>query len=174
VIFLMLSNHYPLAFGTTYSWLIAALVFLMGVTIRHYFNTTHSRKPAPNWTIVATVILFLCAVWLSALGTPLTTEGEDRAAGPVAQRFASAEGFEDASNAVLGRCSMCHAAEPSWDGLIAPPKGVMLETPEQVARNARAVYLNAGRSHAMPPGNLTEITPAERGLIVAWYEGATR
>jgi uncharacterized membrane protein len=50
----------------------------------------------------------------------------------------------------------------------------MLETPGQIARQARAVYLNAGRSHAMPPGNLTDITPAERGLIVAWYEGALR
>ncbi|MEM7637243.1 MAG: urate hydroxylase PuuD, partial [Pseudomonadota bacterium] len=30
VIFLMLSNHYPLAFATPYNWLIAALVFLMG------------------------------------------------------------------------------------------------------------------------------------------------
>ncbi len=44
VIFFMLSNHYPLAFGTQFNWLIAALVFLMGVTIRHWFNTTHARK----------------------------------------------------------------------------------------------------------------------------------
>ena len=34
VIFLMLSNHYPLAFATQWNWIIAALVFLMGVTIR--------------------------------------------------------------------------------------------------------------------------------------------
>jgi uncharacterized membrane protein len=43
VIFLMLSNHYPLAFASEWNWLIAALVFLMGVTIRHFFNTMHSR-----------------------------------------------------------------------------------------------------------------------------------
>jgi uncharacterized membrane protein len=42
VIFLMLSNHYPLAFASEWNWLIAALVFLMGVTIRHFFNTMHS------------------------------------------------------------------------------------------------------------------------------------
>ena len=42
VLFLMLSNHYPLAFATEYNWLIASLVFLMGVTIRHYFNTMHA------------------------------------------------------------------------------------------------------------------------------------
>ena len=38
VLFMMLSNHYPLAFATEYNWIIAALVFLMGVTIRHYFK----------------------------------------------------------------------------------------------------------------------------------------
>ncbi len=42
VVFLMLSNHYPLAFASKYNWLIAALVFLMGVTIRHFFNTMHA------------------------------------------------------------------------------------------------------------------------------------
>ncbi len=50
VIFLMLSGHYPLAFATEYSWLIASLVFLMGVTIRHYFNTRHARAGNPRWT----------------------------------------------------------------------------------------------------------------------------
>ena len=47
VLFLMLSNHYPLAFATEWNWLIASLVFLMGVTIRHFFNSIHSGKDAP-------------------------------------------------------------------------------------------------------------------------------
>jgi uncharacterized membrane protein len=67
VIFLMLSNHYPLAFASQYNWLIAGLVFLMGVTIRHYFNTRHARAGNPTWTWPATVILFICVIWLSGL-----------------------------------------------------------------------------------------------------------
>ncbi|TAG23421.1 MAG: cysteine desulfurase, partial [Rhodobacterales bacterium] len=50
VVFLMLSNHYPLVFATEWNWLIASLVFLMGVTIRHWFNTRHARKGSPWWT----------------------------------------------------------------------------------------------------------------------------
>nr|WP_302479274.1 urate hydroxylase PuuD [Ruegeria arenilitoris] len=50
VVFLMLSNHYPLAFATEFNWIIAALVFLMGVTIRHYFNTRHARAGNPKTT----------------------------------------------------------------------------------------------------------------------------
>ena len=53
VLFLMLSNHYPLAFGTEFNWVIASLVFIIGVLIRHYFNTVHARKGNPTWTFVS-------------------------------------------------------------------------------------------------------------------------
>ena len=65
VIFLMLSNHYPLAFATQFNWIIASLVFLMGVTIRHYFNSKHARAGNPTWTWLATAVIFMVIVWLS-------------------------------------------------------------------------------------------------------------
>ena len=53
VLFLMLSNHYPLAFGTQFNWVIASLVFIIGVLIRHYFNTRARPQgqpaPGPGW-----------------------------------------------------------------------------------------------------------------------------
>ena len=171
VIFLMLSNHYPLAFASDYNWLIASLVFLMGVTIRHWFNSTHARKGQPHWTWAATVILFLLIAWLSSPRAYVYGE-EEAAMGPVAERYAASQGFEDVQQIVMGRCSMCHAAEPVWDGLHWPPKGVMLETPAQIAHHARAIYFQAGISHAMPPGNLTYIEPEERAQIVAWFNAA--
>jgi uncharacterized membrane protein len=67
---------------------------------------------------------------------------------------------------------MCHAAEPNWDGLHWPPKGVRLETPEDVARHAREIYLQAGVSHAMPPANLSYMEDDERAAIVAWFRAA--
>ncbi len=171
VLFLMLSNHYPLVFASQYNWLIAALVFLMGVTIRHYFNTTHARQGNPTWTWAATAILFLLIAWLSTVPRP-----EDAAAradlSAAAQRYASAEGFDKVSDIVMGRCSMCHAAEPVWEGMHWPPKGVVLETPEQIATEARRIYLQSGLSHAMPPGNLSYMEPAERAAIVRWFTGA--
>ncbi|MEM7644614.1 MAG: urate hydroxylase PuuD, partial [Pseudomonadota bacterium] len=65
VIFLMLSSHDPLAIGTDNAWIIAALVFLMGVTIRHFFNTMHLRQPRPYWTWAATAVIFVALIWLS-------------------------------------------------------------------------------------------------------------
>ncbi len=165
----MLSNHYPLAFATQWNWLIAALVFLMGVTIRHWFNTVHARKGKPHWTWAATGALFIAIIWLSSL--PRTDEvTEEAVLAPVHERFAANAHFEAVSETILGRCSMCHAAEPFWDGIAHAPKNVRLDTEADIARHAREIYLQAGRSHAMPPGNVTFVEPEERALIVAWYE----
>ncbi|SFE90891.1 urate hydroxylase PuuD [Roseivivax sediminis] len=174
VVFLMLSNHYPLAFATEYAWIIAALIFLTGVTIRHYFNTLHATGKGPHWTWAATVLIMVTIAWLStAPGTETFEEAQAREMTSHETRFASAEGFEDAYYAVIGNCSMCHAREPSWDGIRWAPKNVLLETEADVARHAQAIYLQAGRSHAMPPPNAIQMDEAARAEIVAWYQSAT-
>ncbi len=174
VIFLMLSNHYPLAFATEYNWVIASLVFLMGVTIRHWFNTRHARKGSPTWTWIATVVLFIIIMWLSTVPKILTGEQEEMAAAvpPAFERFASNVHFPAAKDVVLSRCSMCHAKEPVWEGIVAAPKGVLLENDGEIAAHAMEIYLQAGRSHAMPPANITQIQPEERKMLVAWFESA--
>jgi uncharacterized membrane protein len=174
VVFLMLSNHYPLAFATEYSWIIASLVFLTGVTIRHYFNTLHATGKGPHWTWAATVLLVLLMAWLSVAPMRGGVEAaEARGLTAAEQRFAAAEGFEAAYDVVLGNCSMCHAREPAWAGLRWPPKDVVLETESDVARHAREIYLQAGASHAMPPPNAVATMDAEsRAAIVAWYRAA--
>ena len=175
VIFLMLSNHYPLAFGTEHAWIIASLVFLMGVTIRHFFNSMHARKGRPHWTWAATAILFLLIAWLSTQpGMDSFEEAEARPLTAVEQRFADAPGFDAAHDAVIGNCSMCHAREPVWGNMQWPPKGVVLETRSDIARHAQEIYLQAGASHAMPPPNAIRMDPEARAEIVAWYRAATR
>ncbi|MQW65886.1 cysteine desulfurase [Sinorhizobium meliloti] len=169
VLFLMLSNHYPLAFGTQYNWIIASLVFLMGVTIRHWFNTRHANKGSPTWTWLATVLLFIAIMWLSTVPKVLSDGGEARASTADEAVVASPD-FSKVRDTVLGRCSMCHAREPGWEGIIVPPKGVVLEADGDIVAHAREIYLQAGRSHAMPPANVTGITEEERQLIASWYE----
>ena len=170
VLFLMLSNHYPLAFGTEFNWVIAALVFLIGVLIRHYFNSNHARKGNPTWTWLVAAILFVLIMWLSTVPKVLT--GEPAAASAQAEKFVASAHFPAVRDTVLGRCAMCHAAEPSYEGIHHAPKGVMLETDAEIGAHAREIYLQAGRSHAMPPANVTAISPEERRLLVAWFEEA--
>ena len=176
VIFLMLSNHYPTAFATPLAWLIGPLVFVIGVFVRHYFNTLHATGRGPVWTWGAAATTFVVVMWIAAAPTwrgETFEEAEARGLTETEAVFASASGFGEAADAVRGRCSMCHAREPFWDGIPWPPKGVVLETDADVARHAREVYLQAGASHAMPPGNLTAMTEAERAAVRRWYRSGT-
>ena len=169
VIFLMLSNHYPLAFATDHAWAIASLVFLMGVTIRHWFNSVHARKGHPHWTWAATTLIFFAIMWLSSPTFETDTVQTERAAS-----LQSVEGFEDVQDIIEARCTVCHASEPAWAGLHWPPKGVRLETAQDVAHHAHAIYVQAGIGHAMPPGNLSNMEAAERAIIVSWFQAAQK
>lgn len=169
VLFLMLSNHYPLAFATQFNWVIASLVFIIGVLIRHYFNTMQARKGNPTWIWLAAAVLFVVIIWLSTAPKVLTGEVK---ASSTAQVYIASAHFPAVRDTVLGRCSMCHAQEPSYEGIYHAPKGVMLDTDAGIAGQAREIYLQAGRSHAMPPANVTHITDKERALLVAWFEEA--
>jgi len=174
VLFLMLSNHYPVAYATPYNWVIAALVFLMGVTIRHYFNSIHARVGNPRWTWAATAILFLAAVWLSTLSWPADETQGDAQLSPAQTKLVASSDFAAVRDTVSDYCSMCHTVEPYWDGVHSPPRNLVLETDAQIVRHARQIYLWAGRSHAMPPGNITFMEQRDRQIIVDWFEGVTR
>ena len=116
VVFLMLSNHYPLFFATKYNWLIVAIVLLIGPVIRHFFNARHAGKDSPWWTWAVAAAGVITMLWLSGHGA-----GIKMGALPETPKFAAVQDI------VMSRCSMCHAAEPVWAGIATAPKGVRLD-----------------------------------------------
>ena len=156
VVFLMIANHYPLMFATRFNWLIVAIVLAIGPVIRHFFNSRHEGKGSPWWTWGVAAAGMIAVAWLSGAGPG--------GASPRAEKV----DVKAAENTVLSRCSMCHRDEPLWPGVHAPPNGVVLDDPESIRRHARLIEINAVRSHAMPPGNITEMTPQERQILAAW------
>jgi uncharacterized membrane protein len=158
VVLLMISNHYPLLFATRHNWIIVAIVLLLGPLIRHFFNSRHAGKGSPWWTWAVAAAGMAVIAWLSAAGP---RPGEEA-------RAASPADFAAAQEIVIARCSVCHAAEPAWPNVVAPPKGVLLDTPPHILARAPLIALNAVRSAAMPPGNVTDMTPDERATLAAW------
>jgi uncharacterized membrane protein len=173
VIFLMLSNHYPLAFATQYNWVIASMIFLIGVLIRHFFNTKHESGKFLGWPWFLSAVLFILIMWLST-NPKISGLTEDKMATLNAAPYMASAQFEEARDTVLGRCSMCHTEEPVWDGVHQAPKNVILDNDQAIAAYAQEIYIQAGRSHAMPPGNVTYMSAEERELLVAWYESVNQ
>lgn len=164
VVVLMISNHYPLLFATRYSWLIVAIVLALGPVIRHFFNERHKGRPSPWWVWGVASLGMIAIALLSAAGP--------RDAKATSMLGSQAPTFAAVEEIVTTRCSMCHAAEPVWDGIAAAPRGIQLDTSDAIRRNAKLIARNAGWSSAMPPGNVTEITPQERAVLATWAETA--
>jgi uncharacterized membrane protein len=163
VVFLMLSNHYPLIYATRYNWLIVAVVLAIGPAIRHYYNVRHEgkkREPLWPWAVAAWGILLI--VWLMLNGSPWIKTGA----------AASPSSFKAVQEIVRSRCSMCHANEPVWAGITAPPHDVRLDTAAEIRRHGRLIEIWAVLSRAMPPGNITGMTDSERKTLASWRTSA--
>jgi uncharacterized membrane protein len=158
VVLLMISNHYPLIFATRFNWLIVAIVLAIGPVIRHFFNSRHEGKGSPWWTWGVAAAGMIAVAWLSAAGP--------RQGSMLAQL--QSINVAEVHDIILSRCSMCHMSAPVWPGISAAPKDVLLDGPENIKRRAHLIEINAVRSSAMPPGNITQITDRERQIIGAW------
>jgi uncharacterized membrane protein len=158
VIFVMIGTHTPLAFASRWNWLMLAIVLVVGAVIRHFFNQRHKGEPSPWWTWGVAAAGMLAVIWLSAQAPTTTIIIEDE----------TEEDLAAVGEIIESRCSMCHAAEPMWAGIASAPKGVLLETQTQIRHQARTIGLQAVFTHAMPPGNITGIEPAERQKLAAW------
>ncbi|KAA0968637.1 urate hydroxylase PuuD [Aureimonas fodinaquatilis] len=173
VVFLMLSNHYPLAFATEFNWVIAGLVLLLGAVIRHFFNTMHQTHRKLWWCWAVAGALFAAIITLSGApgwqsGSAAVAAEDARLRGDPALALATSRYYSEAEMIVQSRCSMCHARQPLWPGIGHAPRLIYLETQEDILLNASLIDRQAVRSHAMPPGNITGLEPEERITLARW------
>ncbi|MDQ3858334.1 MAG: urate hydroxylase PuuD [Actinomycetota bacterium] len=157
VVFTMVSNHFPFMYGHARSWLVLVAMMGIGAWLRHFFNLRHRGK-----TVLA--IPATAAVAAAALAVAIRPAGEG--AGPSAG--ARRVDFSRVEAIVAERCAPCHSATPTRAS--AAPKGIVLDTPSQIAARASEIEQQAVATKAMPPGNVTGITDEERDLLAAWID----
>jgi len=170
VLFLMLANHYPLAFASRFNWIIASLALVAGAAIRHFYIARHRGSGDLWWTWGVAAASGAAMVALSMLGAE---RPQMRAAAPASAMDAIASvvapRIGDVEDIVADRCVMCHARTPHWPGLAGAPKGVMLETRAQILAHARDIAAQSVWTRAMPPpGARAGMTGAERRTLALW------
>jgi uncharacterized membrane protein len=168
VLFLMISGHYPSTYSTPYASLLVGLVLVAGGVVRHFYNERHAGRRDPWWAWGLAAACVAAAIVVSMLGTPVGRA--QLGVGPLRPvEVASRTTIPDeVADVILTRCSMCHSREPVWAGLAAPPKGIRLETPDQIVRAAPEIRVQAVMTAAMPPNNVTQMTAEERRVLAAW------
>ena len=78
--------------------------------------------------------------------------------------------FSEVNNIIKYRCGVCHAKNPTFEGIETAPKGVIYDTTKDIIKNLRKIKEQAVDSNIMPPNNLTGITKTEREKIRLWME----
>jgi len=158
VLFVMISNHYAMTYGHKYNWLILIALTLIGALVRIYFVARHKGKASP-------IPIFLALTVLAGIVTLIAPRQSDRLVSIGAGNVQMAT----IQSIITERCSSCHASSPTQNGFAAPPKGIVLESEEDITRHAYTIHQQTVVTRAMPVGNLTGITESERATIDAWF-----
>ena len=154
VVLAMLGPHFPFAFAGEHGWLVLVALMLVGAWIRLYFNLRHRGRTV--WWIPASAALAVLAIAIAI--RPDDAEPAGTAAVPFAQ----------VATIVAQRCAVCHSMTPTSSSFSSPPAGIAFDTPEQIKARAAAIEEQAVRTRAMPLGNVTEMTDAEREVLGRW------
>ncbi len=154
VLFLMISNHYPMAFSGPYNWLILAGLGATGWSIRHFFNLKNRGTVRPILLLLAAA-LFVAVMIGSSLQRP---------------RLATSDVVSNAEvrAIVQTHCVNCHAENPAHEAFDAPPGGVVLTSDALIRQYAKQIEAQAVASTIMPLGNETGMTEEDRAKLGAW------
>jgi uncharacterized membrane protein len=171
VLFMMISNHYPMTYGSPYGWLVLAILAAAGVLVRRFFVLSHKHRYVVVLPAAALLLIVAAALASAPRARPAAANGAGVANGGGA---AHAVTFAQVGPIVKRRCVACHSATPTQPGFAAPPAGVAFDTPQQVRAHAQRIDELAVRTHAMPLSNATNMTDAERATLGAWIDAGAK
>jgi uncharacterized membrane protein len=161
VLFIMISNHYPVTYDHRFNWGVLAALSLTGALIRHWFNLKN-RGHRNKWMLPVAAVAMLSLAFVTA------PRGAKPSAGGAPVAFSEVW-------AVLGqRCATCHSRSPSDDVFTSAPNGVMFDTPEQITGYVSQIENRVVATHNMPLANKTGMTLEERELVARWIAQGAR
>jgi uncharacterized membrane protein len=167
VLFVMISNHYAMTYGARYNWAVLIAMSFAGACIRGWFVARH--KPEGRHGVAAALPAVLGVVTLAGLVVALAPAGLPPTGRGVALRSGALPGADPGEVQAIfqQRCVPCHSNNPKLLGLTAPPNGVVLERLEQLRAHLPEIQQQIAL-RAMPLGNLTGMTEAERAKVLMW------
>ena len=156
VLFVMISNHFPTTFGYEQPWLILVLITLGTAGVKHYLNLREKGQIAV-WVLPISVVILLAGAFISA---PPKDPGACN----------TKIEFSEVNAIIQERCISCHSSKPTDDVYIAPPNGVVYDTPDDIVKKKDLIMMRVVVTKTMPLNNKTNITQKERDIIRCWIE----
>jgi uncharacterized membrane protein len=162
LLFIMISNHYPMTYQHPQNWLILVLIGVISAWIRHFFNLKHVGKNKPSILISGAIAMLMLTLWVSWPHNSTSTTSAQ-------QVQATTVSDEQVHTLIKTHCVGCHSATPIDDTFKVAPLGLVLDSLEQIKQRAAPVYLRTSQTKDMPFLNKTGMTEDERQIIATWY-----
>lgn len=162
VIFIMISNHYPMLYSHPHGWAILAAIGFITAYARHYFNLRHQDVNKPSILVIAAA-LTVALIWAIA-PAPRASSPADTGQPAVTDSTVTA--------LMQSHCIACHAAEPSHPAFQAAPAGIALDELSLLVQHRDKVRQSSVDTHYMPLGNTTGMTEEERQQLGRWLDAS--
>ena len=157
VLFIMVSNHYPMTYGHEWNWaVLSAALSAIGAGVRHWFNL-RGKGHRNVWILPAAALAMVALALVTA----------PRQSAAIAPEGEAGIAFADVQVIMGARCQPCHSANPTHPAFPEAPLGFMVDTPEQIKAKIDLIKVQAIETQIMPLGNLTQMTPEERAFLHA-------
>ena len=154
VLFIMLSNHYPAVYNHEYNWLLLMIIMVSGAMVRQAMIT---KNPKEKFLIAPAAVGVLALVAITAKQPELVKIDDGKLT------------YADVKPIIQARCISCHATKNTDDVFTEAPKGLILETEEQLYANRIKAHKQV-RTGYMPFTNKTNMTDVERAKLVKYLK----
>ncbi len=157
IIFIMISNHYPMTYNHSANWLVLMAIILITAAVRQYFVLRHFGKQKPLVLVGSAIATIILAVVIAPTTAKLTDEQKQQTVG-IAQ----------VQTIIEQRCSSCHSDTPTDNIFIIAPAGVILSDEASIKRWAPRIKARVIDAKDMPFMNKTKMTDEERTTLAIW------
>ncbi|MEI6893135.1 MAG: urate hydroxylase PuuD [Colwellia sp.] len=157
VLFIMISNHYPITYNHSANWLVLMLIVLITAAVRQYFVLRHFGKQKPLILVGAIIATIVLAYAIAPKSVELTEQQKQ-------QRVTA----EQVQLIVEHRCRACHSDNNTDDVFTSAQAGVIFSDIASIERWAPRIKARVIDSKDMPFMNKTKMTADERQTLAIW------
>jgi len=157
VLFIMISNHYPITFNHSANWLVLMIIVLITAAIRQYFVLRHFGKQKPLIFVGAIIATIILAYAIAPQSIELTAKQK--------QQTVTAAQVE---TIIEQRCSACHSSNNTDDIFKSAQAGVIFNGISSIEQWAPRIQARVIDAKDMPFMNKTQMTDDERNTLAIW------
>ncbi|ASP49635.1 urate hydroxylase PuuD [Cognaticolwellia beringensis] len=157
IIFIMISNHYPMTFNHSANWLILIAIILITAAVRQYFVLRHFGKQKPLILVASVVATVVLAVAIAPRSVEISEAQQQ-------QVVTNAQ----VTQIIEQRCGSCHSENPTDDIFTIAPAGIVFSDIDTVKQWAPRIQARVIDAKDMPFMNKSEMTDDERTTLAIW------